>query len=77
MELMFSTTTLDKLSCCEINHRSTTIIIGNSMTYIEEGYMVNASWGLLGFRILYINFQENFMKDTFEGDVNEGPKYGM
>ena len=43
-----SITTLDKLSSSKIN-MSTTLIIGNSMTYIEEGYMVTPR----GYRVSY------------------------
>jgi precorrin-3B C17-methyltransferase len=68
-----STTTLDKLSSCKIN-MSTTLIIGNSMTYIEEGYMVTPR----GYRVSYPIHQlsKEFYERYIEGDVNEGPNMG-
>lgn len=68
-----SITTLDKLSSSKIN-MSTTLIIGNSMTYIEEGYMVTPR----GYRVSYPIHQlsREFYERYLKGDVNEGPNIG-
>ena len=65
-----SITTLEKLSDTKIN-MSTTIIIGNSMTYLQEGYMITPR----GYRISYPIHQlsRDFYERYLEGDVIEGP----
>ncbi len=72
-EAVVSVTTLDKLSSCNIN-MSTTIIIGNSMTYLEEGYMVTPR----GYRVTYPihPLSRSFYERYLEGDVNEGANIG-
>jgi precorrin-3B C17-methyltransferase len=65
-----SITTLDKLSDTKIN-MSTTIIIGNSMTYIQEGYMVTPR----GYRVSYPIHQlsRDYYERYLESDIQEGP----
>jgi precorrin-3B C17-methyltransferase / cobalt-factor III methyltransferase len=65
-----SITTLDKLSETEIN-MSTTLIIGNSMTYIEEGYMITPR----GYRVSYPihPLSREFYENYLEGNINVGP----
>jgi len=68
-----SITTLDKLSENEIN-MSTTIIIGNSMTYVQEGYMVTPR----GYRVSHSihPLSREFYEKYLEGEVNNGPNLG-
>jgi precorrin-3B C17-methyltransferase len=65
-----SITTLDKLSDSKIN-MSTTIIIGNSMTYVQEGYMVTPR----GYRVSYPIHQlsRDYYERYLEDDIQEGP----
>ena len=65
-----SITTLDKLSENEIN-MSTTILVGNSMTYVQDGYMVTPR----GYKVSYPihPFSREFYEKYLEGDVNNGP----
>lgn len=65
-------TTLDKMKDHEIN-MSTTIIIGNSMTYIQDGYMVTPRGYVVRSSIhpLSREFYERFL----EGEVVEGPNF--
>ena len=65
-------TTLDKLKDHEIN-MSTTIIIGNSMTYIQNGHMVTPRGYVVRSDIhpLSREFYERFL----EGEVVEGPNF--
>lgn len=66
-------TTLDKLSENEIN-MSTTIIIGNSMTYVQEGYMVTPR----GYKVSHSihPLSREFYEKYLEGEVNNGPNLG-
>lgn len=68
-----SITTLDKLSENEIN-MSTTIVIGNSMTYVQEGYMVTPR----GYRVSHSihPLSREFYEKYLEGEVNNGPNLG-
>ena len=68
-----SITTLEKLSDNEIN-MSTTIIIGNSMTYVQDGYMITPR----GYKVSYPIHQlsREFYERYLEGDVNDGPNIG-
>ena len=65
--------TLKDLPEIDIN-MSTTVIIGNSMTYVEDGYMVTPR----GYRVstpihqLSREFYENYL----EGDIKNGPNLG-
>lgn len=65
-------TTLEKLKDHEIN-MSTTIIIGNSMTYVQEGYLVTPRGYVVKSKIhpLSREFYERFL----EGNVTEGPNF--
>jgi precorrin-3B C17-methyltransferase len=65
-----SITTLDKLSENEIN-MSTTILVGNSMTYVQDGYMVTPR----GYKVPYPihPLSREFYEKYLEGDVNNGP----
>jgi precorrin-3B C17-methyltransferase len=64
-----TTTTLDKLSESEIN-MSTTIIVGNSMTYIQDGYMITPR----GYRVSnpIHPLSREFYEKYLEGETNEG-----
>lgn len=64
-------TTLDKLSEMDIN-MSTTLIIGNSMTYIQDGYMITPR----GYRVSYPThiLSKEFYEKYLEGDITIGPK---
>ncbi len=68
-----SITTLDKLLESEIN-MSTTLLIGNSMTYVQDGYMVTPR----GYRVSYPihPLSKEFYEKFLGGDVNEGPNLG-
>lgn len=63
-------TTLEDLKNHEIN-MSTTIIIGNSMTYIQDGYMITPRGYVIRSSIhpLSREFYEHFL----EGEIVEGP----
>ena len=65
-------TTLQELKDQEIN-MSTTIIVGNSMTYIQEGYLVTPRGYVVRSQIhpLSREFYEHFL----ESDVIEGPNF--
>jgi precorrin-3B C17-methyltransferase len=65
-------TTLNELKDHEIN-MSTTIIIGNSMTYIQEGHLITPRGYVVKSQIhpLSREFYERFL----EGDVVEGPNF--
>jgi len=65
-------TTLDKLKDHEIN-MSTTLIIGNSMTYIHEGYLVTPRGYVVRSKIhpLSREFYERFLK----GESIKGPNF--
>jgi len=65
-------TTLDKLKDHEIN-MSTTLIIGNSMTYIQEGYLVTPRGYVVRSKIhpLSREFYEHFLK----GESIKGPNF--
>ena len=65
-------TTLKELKDHEIN-MSTTIIIGNSMTYVQEGYLVTPRGYVVRSEIHPIarDFYERFL----EGDIVEGPNF--
>jgi precorrin-3B C17-methyltransferase len=65
-----SITTLEKLNDSEIN-MSTTLIIGNSMTYVQDGYMITPR----GYRVPYPihPLSREFYERYIEGDINEGP----
>jgi precorrin-3B C17-methyltransferase len=68
-----SITTLDKLSEIEIN-MSTTIIVGNSMTYIQDGYMITPR----GYRVSnpIHPLSREFYEKYLEGETNNGPNIG-
>ena len=63
-------TTLEELKNHEIN-MSTTIIIGNSMTYVQDGYMITPRGYMIRSDIhpLSKEFYERFL----EGEIVEGP----
>ena len=63
-------TTLEELKNHEIN-MSTTVIIGNSMTYIQDGYMITPRGYMIRSDIhpLSKEFYEHFL----EGEIVEGP----
>jgi precorrin-3B C17-methyltransferase len=71
-EVNVTITTLDDLKNHEIN-MSTTLIIGNSMTYVQEGYLVTPRGYVVKSPIhpLSREFYERFL----EGDVVEGPNF--
>ena len=66
-------TTLKELKNHEIN-MSTTLIIGNSMTYIQEGFLITPRGYVVKSPIhpLSREFYERFL----EGEVVEGPNFG-
>lgn len=68
-----SLTTLEKLSESEIN-MSTTLIIGNSMTYVEDGYMITPR----GYNVSYPihPLSKEFFERYLAGDGNEGSNRG-
>ncbi len=63
-------TTLEELKNHEIN-MSTTVIIGNSMTYVQDGYMITPRGYMIRSDIhpLSKEFYEHFL----EGEIVEGP----
>lgn len=65
-------TTLEELKDHEIN-MSTTLIIGNSMTYVQEGYLVTPRGYVVKSPIhpLSREFYERFL----EGEIVEGPNF--
>ncbi len=71
-EVHVTITTLDELINHEIN-MSTTVIIGSSMTYVQEGYLVTPRGYVIKTPIhpLSRDFYEQFLN----GDIFKGPNY--
>jgi precorrin-3B C17-methyltransferase len=69
-EVIVSTTTLEELSSEEVD-MSTTLIIGNSMTYVEEGRMVTPRGYVVpsSMHPLACDFYEKYLA----GEIVEGP----
>lgn len=65
-------TTIEKLKDHEIN-MSTTIIIGNSMTYVQEGYLVTPRGYVVRSKIHPLS--REFYGRFLEGDVIKGPNF--
>jgi precorrin-3B C17-methyltransferase / cobalt-factor III methyltransferase len=66
-------TSLKELENHEID-MSTTIIIGNSMTYVLDGYMVTPRGYLIPYG--FHPFAKDFYSSFLEGDIVEGPNVG-